>query len=118
MKSKLSNILAPSDTVLFAYLFGSYAEGIQREDSDVDIAVYLNDTSLDTRLSLHHSLEQALGKEIDLLVLNDVRNIYLLEAILSKGLLLKDHESRAFFEVMKNHEIIDFKQFKRYIDAA
>ena len=118
MKSKLSNILAPNDTVLFAYLFGSYAEGIQREDSDIDIAVYLNDTSLDARLSLHHSLEKKLSKEVDLVVLNEVKNIYLLEAILRKGLLLKEHELRAFFEVEKNHEIIDFKQFKRYIDAA
>ena len=118
MKSKLSNILAPNDTVLFAYLFGSYAEGTQREESDVDIAVYLSDTSLDARLSLHHMLEKELDKEVDLVVLNDVKNIYLLEAILRKGILLKEHETRAFFEVEKNHEIIDFKQFRRYIDAA
>ena len=118
MKSKLSDIFAPNDTVLFAYLFGSYTEGTQKEDSDVDIAVYLNDISLDARLSLHHNLEKELGKEVDLVVLNEVKNIYLLEAILRKGSVLKDHESRAFFEVEKNHEIIDFKQFKRYIDAA
>ena len=118
MKSKLSNILASNDTVLFAYLFGSCAEGTQREESDIDIAVYLSDTSLDARLSLYHMLEKELDKEVDLVVLNDVKNIYLLEAIFRKGILLKEHETRALFEVEKNHEIIDFKQFRRYIDAA
>jgi len=55
---------------------------------------------------------------VDLVVLNDVKNMFLLEAILKDGIVLKDAEERAFFEVEKNHAIIDFKNFKRYIDAA
>ena len=118
MKTELSKILDQHHTVQFAYLFGSYADGTQHESSDVDIAVYMDDTSLDARLALHHELQKALQKEIDLIVLNDVKNIYLLEAILNQGIVLKEHEERAYFEVKKNHEIIDFKNFRRYIDAA
>ncbi len=44
--------------------------------------------------------------------------MYLLEAIITKGIVLKDADERALFEVEKNHAIIDFKNFKRYIDAA
>ncbi len=118
MKTKLSNILETNKTVKFAYLFGSYAEDTQTEKSDIDIAVYLRDSSLDMRLELHHQLEKALKKDVDLVVLNGVKNIYLLENILHKGIVLVDHESRALFEVKKQHEIIDFKNFRRYIDAA
>ncbi|CAA6817947.1 MAG: Unknown protein [uncultured Sulfurovum sp.] len=118
MKNKIKSFLSSQDEVQFAYLFGSYAKGDHTNKSDVDIAVYLRDTSLDSRLEVHHALEVLLKKKVDLVVLNDVKNMYLLEAILRDGILLKDADERAFFEVEKNHAIIDFKNFKRYIDAA
>jgi len=118
MKTNIAEILNQHNTVQFAYLFGSYTEGTQNDSSDIDIAVYMDDISLDARLTLPYALEKVLKKEIDLVVLNEVKNMYLLEAILAKGLVLKEHEDRAFFEVKKNHEIIDFKNFRRYIDAA
>ncbi|KYJ86472.1 type VII toxin-antitoxin system MntA family adenylyltransferase antitoxin [Sulfurovum riftiae] len=118
MKKKLIEILGADDNVQFAYLFGSYADDSFTEKSDVDIAVYLYDHSFDAKISLHHTLEKALYKDVDMVCLNEVKNIYLLENILNNGILMKDHEDRDFFEVKKQHEIIDFKNFKRYIDAA
>jgi predicted nucleotidyltransferase len=118
MKNRLKDILSSHDNVQFAYLFGSYARGDERESSDIDIAVYLENSSLDNRLEVHHALELALKKDIDLVLLNEVKSMPLLESILKEGILLKDAEERPFFEVKKNHEIIDFKNFKRYIDAA
>ncbi len=118
MKNKIKSLLEAQDNVLFGYLFGSYARGEQTEKSDVDIAVYLSDTSLDERLNLHYLLELSLKKNVDLLLLNDIKNIYLLESVLKEGTLVKEHKNRAFFEVEKNLHIIDFKNFKRYIDAA
>ena len=118
MKKKLREILALDDNVQFAYLFGSYADNSFTEGSDIDIAVYFYDYSFDAKLSLHHALEKVLHKDVDMVCLNEVRNIYLLENILNNGMVLKDHKERDFFEVKKQHEIIDFKNFKRYIDAA
>ena len=118
MKAEISKILYAYDTVLFAYLFGSYANGTYREDSDIDVAVYMDETSLDMQLSLHHELEKSLKKDVDLVILNDVKNIYLLEAIIRKGIVIKEHKKIDMFEVRKNHEIINFKHFRRYIDAA
>lgn len=118
MKNIIEDVLSTDNNVQFAYLFGSYARGDERESSDVDVAVYLENTHLDNRLELHHALEKALKKDIDLVLLNDVKSMSLLESILKEGILIKDAEERPFFEVKKNHEIIDFKSFKRYIDAA
>jgi len=118
MNETLKEILSSEENVRFAYLFGSFADGTFTDKSDVDIAVYLNDYSFDERLALHHRLEKSLQRDIDLLCLNEVKNIYLLENILDDGIVIKDHEEREYFEVLKQHEIIDFKNFKRYIDAA
>ncbi len=118
MKEIIKRILEADNSVLFGYLFGSYAKGEATPRSDVDIAVYLDNTSLDARLSLHHTLQKALKKEVDLVVLNTTRNIYLLESVIYHGVLLKDHEIRTEYEVETQHKIIDFKVFRQIIDAA
>jgi len=118
MKNKLQSFLSSQNKVKFAYLFGSYADSTYTDKSDVDIAVYLSDTSLDARLEVAHALEVSLQKKVDLVVLNDVKNMFLLEAILKEGIVVKDADDRIYFEVERHHAIIDFKHFKRYIDAA
>ncbi|MCD6212578.1 MAG: nucleotidyltransferase domain-containing protein [Sulfurovum sp.] len=118
MKNKLETLLHSENNVCFAYLFGSYADDTFTDKSDLDVAVYLKDFSLDEKLSLHHILEKSLQKNVDLLCLNEVKNIYLLEAIITRGLVIKESTERDIFEVKTQHSIIDFKYFRKYIDAA
>ena len=87
--SQLKNKLSVMDEVVFGYLFGSYARNVAGINSDVD-----------------------------LVVLNNVKNIYLLENILNDGLVLKDDDKRFDFEVRSHHDVLDYKAFRRYIDAA
>lgn len=57
------------------YLFGSYARGTATEESDVDLLVDTAGTNLTTLLrlgGLYCDLEEALGKEIDLVTLNSL----------------------------------------------
>lgn len=82
------------------------------------VAVYLKDITLDAQLEITYELSKALKKDVDLVVLNSVKNIYLLEEILQKGIVLKDESSRFDFEVRGQHSILDFKAFRKYIDAA
>ena len=55
--------------VLKAWLFGSYARGEEREDSDVDLLVKF-DRSLPIGLlayvRMHRELEETLGRKVDL----------------------------------------------------
>jgi len=118
MKEKIKKFLLRQKNVDFAYLFGSRADGSWSDKSDVDIAVYLEDNSFDNKLELHHNLEKTVKKEVDLVVLNDTKNLYLLESILKKGELLKESESRVFFEINAYHAIEDFKAFQRAVNAA
>jgi predicted nucleotidyltransferase len=118
--ARLSDLLASFDDIEFAYLFGSYVDGDISKHSNIDIAIYIKDSldRFDVGLDVHHKLEITLDKNVDVVILNDVKNYRLLKDIIYKGIVLKDSEKRPMFEVQKQHEIIDFFDFKRMIDAA
>jgi predicted nucleotidyltransferase len=119
---KIKNILEDLSIVEFAYLFGSYAKGEENNWSDIDIAVFTNSTlnTLDTYLEIHHKLAVAFHEEIDLVILNNAKNFYLLKDIFNEGIILKDtvDSKRKLYEVDKMHEIIDYFELKRILDVA
>ena len=47
-------------------LYGSYASGTQRADSDVDLVVELREPKFDDLAGLHIYIEQALGCKVDI----------------------------------------------------
>jgi len=114
----LKNKLSEMDEVLFGYLFGSYATNEQTKKSDVDVALYLKNVDFDTRLQINYELSKLLKKDVDLIILNDIKNIYLIENIMKNGIIIKDHKKRVDFEIIKHHDILDYKVFRKYIDAA
>jgi len=69
--STASSIIRAYPSFTSAYLFGSYAKGTARPDSDIDIAVFLpefNWSKLQDIGGAHMDLEKALGKKVDLAV--------------------------------------------------
>lgn len=114
----LEEKLKDMPNIEFGYLFGSYADGSFTQRSDVDVAVYLGNCSFDEQLSASFELSRVLKKDVDLVVLNSAKNLYLLEDIITKGLLLKDADKRIDFELKKHHQFIDFIEFKKRIYAA
>ncbi len=118
----LKTILNTFEELEFAYLFGSYATDKADECSDIDIAIFVKQgyNLFDTKLSIHHKLEISLNKEVDVVVLNSIKNFDLLNDIFEDGVVLKDSEDdfRVMFELKKEHEILDYKEFKRMLDVA
>jgi hypothetical protein len=104
--------------VLFAYVFGSAAEGSVGPLSDVDLAIYVKDPdgfSLNDKLLIHADCCRVLKRnDIDLVILNQTRNLMLLDQITRKGNLIweKDSDARIIFELKIQHVGIDF-QFQR-----
>ena len=70
---QVKNILSADENIVFALLFGSYADNSMHAMSDVDIAIYTK-TEIDL-MSIGYlvaTLESALDKSVDLVILNDL----------------------------------------------
>lgn len=117
MKQLLENIFENnSDTVLFAYLFGSHAEETMTPRSDIDVAVFLKDGGerlfFDKKIDLYMQLSRAMKRnDIDVVVMNTCRNILLLNNITTHGIVVysQDETMRLDYEQRVLHSAIDFK---------
>jgi predicted nucleotidyltransferase len=68
-------------------LFGSLARGAGSSDSDIDLLVEFEDPNLQLSkrfFGLLHYLEDALGREIDLLTMNSLKNPYFRQRVLKE----------------------------------
>ncbi|RME50867.1 MAG: nucleotidyltransferase domain-containing protein [Caldilineae bacterium] len=115
----MEELFADMPEIRFAYLFGSAAEGTETPLSDVDVAVYLEKeaNTFEKHLQIHHTLAKRLKKDVDLVVLNNVRNFNLLDAILRHGIVVvdRDPDLRFSFEVEAQHRILGYRAFKRAV---
>ena len=97
---RLSEALAAREEILEAYLFGSHARGKTRPDSDIDIAVYVDEALADEghwgyRAELTTDLMVALGtNDVDVVVLNKAP-ILLYHRVLRDGIRLLSRDLRA-----------------------
>lgn len=118
----LKSVISEHEEVIAAYLYGSAAQGIMREDSDIDVGVLLaDDAAPDYRYEVRMSGEIQsrchLAREVDLRVLNR-RPIRFLNQVLRYGKLVfvRDEKKRVEFETGVLKEYLDFKPFLREYD--
>ena len=89
-------------------LFGSFASGESRKDSDLDIAVLgKKKVSFDKILNISRELSSVFGKEVDLSIMN-----------FANPLLLHHVEKNAVLLFGKDEKFFEFKlrAFRRYHD--
>ena len=122
----IAKVLKKEHDVLFAYIFGSYAKGVQNEKSDVDIAVYLKDENIlendqlyPSRLAIKIEKILAEKKTVDVRVLNGL-TLRFKNQVLRYGKLLfsKDEKKRIEFETFSLDHYYDFKSHLDMYDAA
>ena len=98
--------------VIAAYLFGSSGRGAARETSDLDVAVLLRGAAPRTLdevpLSLAAEIEEATGRQVDLVVLNSAP-VDLVHRVLRDGVLLLDRDrvARLRYEVGARNRFFD-----------
>lgn len=103
---------APPPGLVCAYLFGSQARGDAAPRSDVDVAVLFEQDPPRTLEGLHldlaDDLSAAVGRPIDLVVLNRAP-VDLVHRVLRDGVLLLDLDpsARIRFEVRARNEYFD-----------
>lgn len=74
LKNKIIPVLEQHD-VIHAAVFGSFARGEEREDSDLDLLVELReDKTLLDLVALKLELEELLGREIDVVTDNALQS--------------------------------------------
>ena len=72
--------------ISFCYLFGSYAKGYAKDESDVDICINTTLTGLKF-VGLVENLHQALKKNVDVIRFNDLKdNFELINEIMKDGI--------------------------------
>ncbi|MBS3780848.1 MAG: nucleotidyltransferase domain-containing protein [Desulfovermiculus sp.] len=122
MKNITSALQTFRPRILFAYLFGSTGTAWEDENSDLDIAVYLDiqagELELDHKLFLYSHLNRKTKRnDVDVVVLNTCSNLILLYDLLINGRVIyeADSEARMLFECETLHTAIDFKEQRERI---
>ena len=117
MVSALCAVLCKYPQIAAAYVFGSYASGKARADSDVDVAILLLPGTEVDLLKIMMELSDAVGKEVDAVILNRAGEI-LKYQVRKKGVLIYDvaPDVRKRFENISRKAWEDFRYYhRRYI---
>ncbi len=72
---RLRRALENHKSVVFAYLYGSFAREQEHPFSDIDVAVFLRENTLEAYMDLLSKLPE-LGRDIDLRVLNNAPPLF------------------------------------------
>lgn len=108
---RLRELFKEDDNLLFAFLFGSHAEGTARRGSDVDIAVYFRQPPQGAgKLAAIDALSEAAGLDVHLAVLNEASAL-LRHQVLKHGVpvIIKDRETYYRF---RERTMADYDEYK------
>jgi len=117
--SLLIDTLATNTSIVFALLFGSQCGGNIRFDSDVDVAIYFEETpDLLTLGAIIAELEGVTNKKIDLIILNGLhsKNPLLAYNIIGKYTVLINRDTEVF-EAYKVRSYMSYFDFEPIITA-
>jgi predicted nucleotidyltransferase len=120
------NKMFEEEQVSFAYLFGSQANGTAIKNSDVDIAVMFNkdigeNERFKGRLKLMSKMPKIFsGKKVEVVSLNDIRDILFKFAIVQPGKIIfkKDYSALLDFDLRTTNDYYDFKPFLKMYNEA
>lgn len=111
------SIVHPFTYLLSVYLFGSTVAGIDREGSDVDIAVHLDENLpaekiIELRFQLIDLFESYFKRPVDVVVLNSA-SLKLIPQVIKYGMLIyaREPERTREYTLRKRKEYFDFKYY-------
>ena len=118
MAAKIKQYLSAYNDIAFAFLFGSSGRGEVTTLSDVDIAIYFIRAVDFYRINgLREDLSELLGRETDIVVLNNASPIIRMQ-VLKKGTLILDLNRRLYNEFFVDtvKEYDDLKRTRKDIE--
>jgi len=108
------------DKIIFVYLFGSVVKGNISNLSDIDLAFHAKPAQemSDLKLALYADSCRLLRRnDIDIVILNELKNLILADEIITNGIVIYDSEPdrRISYEVRVHHHAIDFKHQRKML---
>jgi len=97
LSERLGDVLTNRDEVVFAYIYGSFVEGLPFHD--IDVGIYISKIDEKEASSYNLALGQALSKEIqmpvDVRILNFAPVLFLYHVIRGNVIFDRDEETRS-----------------------
>lgn len=120
IKTKLVGYVKVNEDVAALYLFGSQAGGLTHKESDVDTAFLFQAGKIpgsDQRLQIQDDLTALLGREVDVVVLNNASPVIRMQ-VLRKGKKIFERNRKAVneFFVRTINEYDDLKRVRSVIE--
>jgi len=119
---RLTDALRDLPGLAAAVLFGSAAEGRLRSDSDIDVALLFAHAAIPAPfdlLDLRGVLEIAVGRDVDLIVLNDASPIIAYQALrATEPFLLRDSTAYDLYVAGLVSRYEDMKRTRRPLEEA
>ncbi len=114
MEQVLEAFFRDEDDVLLAFLFGSFARGCARPDSDVDVGVLFRKApDWEVLMEMRDDLAGCVGRDVDLVVLNDVGLVIAMQGLQTGVPVKQDGETFSAFYVRTLNEYEDLKYVRR-----
>lgn len=108
---KLKVFLDRDQNVVFALIFGSYAEGRQKKASDIDIGIYFVQPPEGIKLlTLINVLSELAGREVDVVVLNNAPPF--LRHQIMKNRVILTIKDMAVYAKFREKTISDYDEYK------
>jgi len=124
LEEQIRGFIRRDEQVQLAYLFGSHARGKGGRLSDVDVAIYLDESlssgeRFKTRLRLISEMASLLKTDkVDLIVMNDATSSLNYEIIRFKPIFVRDPSRKVEVEHRIMSEYLDRRYYeKRALDA-
>ena len=96
LSERLGNVLRNRDEIMFAYVYGSFVEGLPFHD--IDVGIYILKVDEKEAISYNLTLGQALSKEmqmpVDVRILNFAPVLFLYHVIRGNVIFDRDEETR------------------------
>jgi len=124
IQNRLKPILEKEKGLLFGYLFGSATQGKTNFESDIDLAVYLDEKKsgdfFKKRLFLIEEVQSILKKPTEVIILNEIKSIFFKFVIIKEGKVIfeRDRAKRIDFELKTMQEYYDFQPFIKEYNKA
>lgn len=110
------NSLVKEFNISLIYIFGSFAKGTNRDNSDIDIAFLIDgDTDAYTKLDILGRIVDILGREdIDIVILNNVNEVLKFQVIKYGKIIYMDSlYNKVVFESRTMSRYMDMEHFRK-----